>query len=59
MLHSTLLATASRDVPIGGLGGVAHQIFSNLQESWSKGSHAAIELATKFSVTFSCFSNNS
>ena len=31
-------------------------ILSNLQESWSKGSHAARELATVFSVTF--FSNN-
>jgi len=27
-------------------------IFSNLQESWSKVSHAAKELATVFSVTF-------
>ena len=35
----------------------APPIFSNLQESWSKGSHAARELATVFSVTF--FSNNS
>ena len=40
-----------------GRGGVAHPILSNLQESWSKSSHAARELAIVFSVTF--FSNNS
>ena len=41
-----------RDVLIGGFGGtVCLQIFLNLQESWSKGSHAARELATVFSVT--------
>ena len=33
-------------------------IFSNLQECWSKVSHAARELATVFSVTL-LFSNNS
>ena len=35
-------------------------IFSNLQESWPKGSHAGRELATVFPVTFlNIFSNNS
>ena len=38
-----------RDVPIGD---VAPPIFSNLQESWSKGSHAARELAKVFSLSF-------
>ena len=33
-------------------------IFSNLQESWLKGSHAAREVATVFSVTL-FLSNNS
>ena len=37
-----------------GRGGVALPIFSNLQESWSKATHAARELATVFSVTFFC-----
>jgi len=47
-----------RDVPIGGRGvRRVPPMFSNLQESWSKGSHAARELATVFSVTF-FFSNN-
>ena len=42
-----------RDVPNGGVGGrVMHPIFSDLQESWLKGSHAARELAIVFSVTF-------
>ena len=35
-----------------GRGGVALPIFSNLQESWSKATHAARELATLFSGTF-------
>jgi len=45
--------TMSRDVPIGGhVGHHAPPIFSNLQVSWSKGSYAARELVTVFSVTF-------
>ena len=44
------------DVPMGGVGGVT-PIVSNLQESWSKVSHAARELTTLFSVTF--LGNNS
>ena len=35
------------------------RIVSNLQESWSKVSHAARELATEFSVTFFFFYTNS
>jgi len=34
-----------------GVGALSPSIFSNLQEGWSKGSHAARELATVFSVT--------
>ena len=42
----------------GGMGmGASCPIFSNLQESWSKLSHAAGKLATVFSVAF--FGNNS
>ena len=41
----------------GGVGASRPQIFSNLQESWPKVSHAASELATVFSVTI--FINNS
>ena len=44
------------DVPMRGVGG-ATPIVSNLQESWSKVSHAARELTTLFSVTF--LGNNS
>ena len=33
------------------LGASHPPLFSNLQENWSKGSHAARELATVFSVT--------
>ena len=43
---------------LGGVGDVTPPIFSNLQESWSKGSHAAGDLATVFSMTF-FLSNNS
>jgi len=49
-----LCIVLGRDVPTGGVGGVAPPLFSNLQESWSKGSNAGRELATVFSVTF-CF----
>ena len=48
-----------RDAPIGRGGIASTPIFSNSQEIWSKGSHAAREVATVFSVTFSFFSNNS
>ena len=48
-----------RDVPTRGREGVTLPIFSNLRESWSKGSHAARELATVFSVTSFFLSNNS
>jgi len=37
------------------MGALRHPIISNLQDSWSKVSHAARELATVFSVTFSSF----
>ena len=48
-------------MPIGGVGGASRPpIFSNLQESGTKGSHAARELATVFCVTFCLsFNNNS
>ena len=39
------------------MGGVTPPVFSDLQESWSKGSYTARELATAFSVTF-FLSNN-
>ena len=48
-----LRSVPPRDVPIGGGG--ASPVFSNLQESWSKGSHAGRELATVFSVMFFSF----
>ena len=50
-------SNSMRDVPTGGVGEGSPRppIFSNLQESWSKGSHAAMEMATVLSVNF-CFS---
>ena len=36
----------------GGVGGVTSAIFSKVQESWSKVSHAAGEIVTVFSLTF-------
>ena len=38
---------------IGGVGVSRPSIYSNVQERWSKGSHAVRELATAFSATFS------
>ena len=38
-------------MPVGGVGGVGG-VASSLQESWSKVSHAARELATVFAVSF-------
>ena len=39
---------ADRDASTGGVGASRPLICSNLQKSWSKGSHAARELATVF-----------
>ena len=56
--HTTISVwhTLSRDMQTGRHGALhpLPQIFSNLQYIWSKGSHAAGELTTLFSVT--CFS---
>ena len=38
---------------MGGVGASRPPVYSYLQESWSKVSHAAGELATVFSVTLS------
>ena len=55
LLHLSMYNQRCAD---GGVEG-ALPIFSNSQESWSKVSHAARELATVFSVTFLfVFSNN-
>ena len=40
-----------RNVPVGGVRAFRPPILSNVLESWSKGSHAARELAAIFSVT--------
>ena len=40
----------AKEMPMGGVGDVV--VGQNLQESWSKVSHAARELATIFSLTF-------
>ena len=54
-----LLTIIKRSTPVKeswnllmGHGGGMPPIYSNLEESWSKVSHAARELATVFSVTF-------
>ena len=60
MKQDTVSYQTDRDVPMASVGASRPPIFSNWQESRSKVSHAARELATVFSVTFRfCFSNNS
>ena len=44
------LLVLCRDVPMGGVAPPPNNV--NLQKIWSKGSHAARELTTVFSLTF-------
>ena len=52
------LVAESRDMRIGGVGGVTPPILSNLQEIWSKVSHAARELSRVFSLNLYFVSKN-